>query len=269
MKYTFNVTTSESRIISTQLNLPEEMQVKDLKLKLIGPIIESIGYDKVKFFQKGSIFGDDQCMGDFNASENILIFPMNPSLRTILITTLQGNDSVVDSAVFSVPVPSVTATMDSSGPEGGSASTSIISVREINPEIMGGSDEVKEIEQDFVIPEPEPEPEIVMKTGDDVKEISKNTLELFNKETTQMLLKLFYLHRDDFMEFVTYMSSGSFIPSDESSETIEYEEEFLLKVKSIFPFYEDAKLEDISSDLSKFGGNLNILISHKMSELLE
>lgn len=265
MKYTFNVTTSESRIISTQLNLAEEMQIKDLKLKLIGPIIESIGYDKVKFFQKGSIFGDDQCMGDFNASENILIFPMNPSLRTILITTLQGNDSVVDSAVLPV---SVTTTMNSSGPEGGS-STSIISVREINPEMMGGSDEVKEIEPEFVDPEPEPEPEIIMKTGDDVKEISKNTLELFNKETTQMLLKLFYLHRDDFMEFVTYMSSGSFIPSDESSETIEYEEEFLLKVKSIFPFYEDAKLEDISSDLSKFGGNLNILISHKMSELLE
>ena len=266
MKYTFNVTTSESKIISTQLNLAEEMQVKDLKLKLIGPIIESIGYDKVKFFQKGSIFGDDQCMGDFNASENILIFPMNPSLRTILITTLQGNDSVVDSAVLPV---SVTATIDSSGPEGGSAGTSIISVRDINPEMMGGTDEVKEIEPDFVDPEPEPEPEIVMKTGDDVKDISKNTLELFNKETTQMLLKLFYLHRDDFMEFVTYMSSGSFIPSDESSETIDYEEEFLLKVKTIFPFYEDTELEDISSDLSKFGGNLNILISHKMSELLE
>ena len=121
MRYTFNVTTSESKIISTQSNLAEEMQIKDLKLKLIGPIIETIGYDKVKFFQKGSIFGDDQCMGDFNASENILIFPMNPSLRTILITTLQGNDSVVDSAVLPVSVTSVTATMDSSGPEGGSA----------------------------------------------------------------------------------------------------------------------------------------------------
>lgn len=262
MRYTFNVTTSESKIISTQLNLAEEMQVKDLKLKLIGPIIESIGYDKVKFFQKGSIFGDDQCMGDFNASENILIFPMNPSLRTILITTLQGNGSAVDSAVLPV---SVTTTMNSSGLEGGSST----SVREINPEMMGGADEEKEIEPEFVDPEPEPEPEIVMKTGDDVKEISKNTLELFNKETTQMLLKLFYLHRDDFMEFVTYMSGGSFIPSDESSETIDYEEEFLLKVKTIFPFYEDTELEYISSDLSKFGGNLNILISHKMSELLE
>jgi hypothetical protein len=135
--------------------------------------------------------------------------------------------------------------------------------------MIGGADEEKEIEPEFVDPEPEPEPEIVMKTGDDVKDISKNTLELFNKETTQMLLKLFYLHRDDFMEFVTYMSSGSFIPSDESSETIDYEDEFLLKVKTIFPFYEEQSLEDISNDLSKFGGNLNILISHKMSELLE
>lgn len=222
MEYQFNITTTESRIITKSIKLDQSMSIEDLKVKLVGPIMKTIGTDKIKFFQAGKHFVDSQTVGDFIQEEKILIFPMVPSLRTILISNF-NSDKKEES--------------------------------ETSDDEDKTEDESEKIDEE--------KPHLELKSNSDILEEINDTLELFSDSDMLKLLNIYFQKKDIFLEFLNYLSSGEYSPS-EINEDLDIPDEILIKIKETFKFFEEYTLDELRDEIKKYNGNLNILISSKM-----
>lgn len=221
MLYTFNITTTESKIISKTLNLDDDMKINDLKEKLVGPIISTVGFDKVKFFQTGKQFSDDNTVSEFNESERILIFPMIPSIRTILISSFEDDESSDDESQ-------------------------------------------KEEKQQSPIVDDEEEPVLELKSKEEVLGEIKETLELFSKPSVIALLQIYQKNKDEFIQFIDYISKGIYNEVNPDFK-MEYPDEIFDKIRETFDSFSKMSNEQIKQELDKYGGNLDILISYKFN----
>lgn len=247
MKYTFELIKSGMKKISKTFDFAPSTNIKDVKLEFIGPIINQHGYDKIKFFQDGKTFDDSCKLQDMDHMKSIIIFPMNMLYKSILMGLFDSSE-----------IPPVTPVVTSG--VGGSAESKVMQRVTFEHSSKSDDEDIAEVEEE--------EADLKPKTIEEIMAISNKTLSVFNQETHQLLLKLFYFHRDDFMDFIDYISNGSFIPIEKEYD-LELSDEYLLKVKTTFPFYEESDIAQIRNDLQLFGGNLNILVAHKMSSLLE
>lgn len=231
MSYTFHLTSTDSKINSKKIDLNKDMTIQELKLFLVGPIIESVGYDKIKFFQTGKQYDDNDIVNDFNEHERILIFPMIPSLRIII------------SKKFS----------DDSDDELESNNDSDIDI-----------DFIETKEEPVIISEIDEEPpKMQIKETDEVLSLNIETLKLFNDNNMKLLLNIYLNNRDKFMEFINYIGSGEFNEFNEDI-SISYPDDMLSSIKSTFIFLKDLSNDELRLKLDKVGGNLDLLICEYM-----
>ena len=235
MPYIFNITTTDSKIISNTLDLDSSMTIKDLKLQMIGPMIERIGYEKLKFFQTGRQFNDDEHISDFEESERILIFPLIPSLRTILINNLNKDETSQTKEIIIKPLDD--SDTKSVASEKSDKSSVEISVEEKDDE----------------------EVELTLKSQEEIDKQNIETLKLFRNETMVKLLNIYKNDRDNFLEFINYISFGSFTEFTGESE-YEYASGILTSIRNTFPDYKDLSDEELKSKLDKYGGNLDLML---------
>lgn len=237
--YTFNLTGTDSRIFTKMIDLEEHMTINELKIKLVGPIINSLGYDKIKFFQTGKQFGEDNIVGEFNEHERVLIFPMIPSLRTILVKSFTNNDD---------------ETSDDEEQE----------EREVEVE----GEECKEVEgekEEMSMVDEEP-PKMEFKETDEILKLNSDTLGMFKNADMMLLMEIYFRNRSGFIDFIDYIAQGHFNEFD-TSVSINYPSEMLDDIRGTFNFLEDLSNDELIMKLDNVGGNLDLLVSTYMANL--
>lgn len=232
MPYIFNITTTDSKIKSTILELDGSLLIKDLKFQMIGPMIERIGYDKIKFFQTGRQFSDDEHVKDFIEDEKILIFPLIPSLRAILINNIDNKNNTTTEEII------VKSTEDSQSVKSDKS--------DIDIEI-----EVEEKEEQEI--------KLNLKTQEEIDKENISTIKLFRNETMKTLLNIYKKDRDIFLEFINYISCGSFNEFDNEIK-YEYASGILTSIRNTFEDYKDLSDDELKEKLNKYGGNLDLML---------
>lgn len=239
MHYTFHLTTTESKVYSNTIELKEEMTINELKLLLIGPIINSIGYDKIKFFQTGRQFSEDNLVGEFNESERILVFPMIPSLRTILIKCFSNDEDSEDE------------------------------LEKTQEQYDCNQDETQQqiykekLEQETISQIDEKPPKMEFKSLDDIVTSNTETLKMFQDENMQKLLDIYFNDTDKFIEFINYLSKGQYNEFEEDV-SIKYPDGMFDSIRNTFPFLQLSN-EELRIKLDKVGGNLDLLICQNIN----
>lgn len=221
MLYQFSITATDSRLISSGIELEENMTIKDLKFKLVGPIIATIGFDKIKFFQKGGVeFSDDDTVSKFNKNSKILIFPLVHSIRSILINNFKNNsdsDSDSDNDVF---------------------------VNNFNNKSSNDEDN---------------EPLLESKSSEEIISEINETLTFFSKPAVNKLMKIYSENKKDFIDFITYLSEGNY--SNKMPHTpLEYPTYIYDNIRKTFDNFKNKTNNEIKNELNNYGGNFDILI---------
>jgi len=83
MKLNFTLTSNQG-VVNFSLDEPDETSIQEIKRKIVGETIESVGYDKIKLFQSGHHLEDSNSISSLN-SNPILVFPTTNSLRPIIV----------------------------------------------------------------------------------------------------------------------------------------------------------------------------------------
>lgn len=233
--YTFNLTATDSRIHTKSIDLEDSMTINDLKIHLVGPIINSLGYDKIKFFQTGKQFSEDDVVGDFNEHERVLIFPMIPSLRMILVKSFCDDKDDSDDE------------KEASGEEEGKEES------DEEDEAASGGGKVEE----------EP-PKMEPRETEEILKLNNETLAMFKQEDMMKLMEIYSRNQSVFIEFIDYMAQGHFKEFDQEAE-ITYPSEMLKDIKDTFKIFSELTDEELVSKLDNVGGNLDLLISTSMA----
>lgn len=77
--------TSNQGVVNFKLDEPNDTTIQDIKKKIVGDSIESIGYDKIKLFQSGHHLEDSSTIGELNQNP-ILVFPTVNSVRPLIVS---------------------------------------------------------------------------------------------------------------------------------------------------------------------------------------
>ena len=229
MQYTFNLTATDSKIHSKTIELKDDMTINELKLLLVGPIVNSLGYDKIKFFQTGRQFGEDNVVGDFDESERILIFPMIPSLRIILVKSFSEDDDEDE---------------DEEIDESKTAST-----------VKSSVSSKSMVEEEA--------PKMEFKSLEDIVKSNNETIDLFENPKMRQLLDIYSTNRDVFLRFIDYISQGQFNEFEEDV-AVQYPEGMFERIRETFPIFSAFTDEELRVKLNNVGGNLDLLICQDM-----
>lgn len=244
MIYQFTITTTDSKLFKTKYNFKIDTLIIDVKRELVGPLLTSIGPDKIRIYQK-KIFNDLDDLREINHLEPVLIYPLIPSIRTLIIDKFKKRNELLnftDESFFdNLPV-------SDNEPESDNEPDFGISYGEIDSD--GFLEEKVELET---------------KKFEEVISNSKKTLELFKKNHMLYLLKIYYENKTDFMEFLDFIVNGDIIIPN-SQEKKEYPVEFIKDIKESLCIFNDYSEEDIIRELNKFDGNLGLMLSSKLVE---
>ena len=151
MKYKFELinTSSNLRKFTKEFDMSASSKIKDIKLEFIGPIIETYGYDKIRFLHNGKILNDNSSLLNIKTNNSIIIFSMIPQYKHILLQLFDDSSNLV----------------------GGSSESKLPLDLDLDLETM--SDDIPEVDEE--------EPKFEKKTLDEIMKISNKTLNMFNE----------------------------------------------------------------------------------------
>ncbi|ADO67422.1 hypothetical protein crov388 [Cafeteria roenbergensis virus] len=341
MDYQFKITTTGTNIIEGKLKLDTTLTLEQLKLKLVGPIIYRIGLDKIKFFQRGKIYDDDERLYRLINTEPIMIHTSIVPLKNILIKSLMqdepglnintnNDDDNDDDDIFndfSYNLPPIQSHYQSHSDQPQHLLHQKLMkhtqsyehpihnkpyrhinqpqhplhqklmkhtqsykhpihnkpYRHINqpqfnqdhhqheqlqqPHRYQSNDITEDRQQFFerhIVTDDgvdDHEPILDLKTPTELEKEMTETLQLFSKETITKLMDIYLNNKEEFMEFINYISKGHY--NEVSSKyKMEYSSEIYGKIRDTFPMFKSKTNEEIKQELDKYGGNLDIMISH-------
>jgi flagellar biosynthesis GTPase FlhF len=240
MKLNFTLTSNQG-VINFTMDELEEITIQEIKKKIVG---ESFKFDKIKLFQGGHLLKNEDVISTLS-SQTILVFPTINSLRPIIVNRFsQKKEDDED-------VEENTTEEEEENP-----------TKEENP---------TEEEETTTKEEENPTEDVEEKTTKEelvnVEELNQEnlkTIERFNQPIFRKLLHLYLTENSDFIEFLKYLSRGNIKTS--SSNSYEPSKELIRQIKDTFSSFNDIPNDKIISELQRMHGNLNLLITHRLSD---
>lgn len=240
MLYRFNIVSTEKNLNTKEYDLDPKTSIKDLKILLVGPYINIIGLNKLKIIQQGVSLNDDDCVGKFNCTANILIFPTTPSLRTILINNFSNNDSSSDEE----------------------------DKRHIRKHSILNGISSDDDEDEYIKPFADSEkPKLDFKSSEEIVTEINETINMFKKPCMIDLLNIYLKNKDSFIEFIEYLSKGQYQAVDPSFK-MEYPIDLLNNIRTTFPLYHNKTNDELISILNTYGGNIDIMLNIDLANTL-